>query len=748
MAKNYIEHEVKVQFMEQYFSKGTEWQWFIDRIEKDFDFEDISNWNEYESLCGRLLQLYSLFEKLVEVGSTSLSINQPMLMDIYIIANFRLGASAVKRVIENITTVFGKTFFLVVWTTALEKQDNNIRCLCDNDIFILRNMWQSRNMISIELYGDDLISYGMSIPMTDIEAHIACLRDNISKVYYETQQEFVNELEKMYSINNLFGYQRKQVKVSSWQEQIIVALINNGPNRDNGKYPIENVFRDDFSKDISNQLKELKKIFSSKLVDFVIETVLFLWIYEEPSIDTKCKYFDIWKQSFETEEHFCYGGNCGFWCISLLFAKGFTSDIIDSAEFIDFLSTLHKIKDVYDLQKLMDAKFPLSREQKNILKVYQETAYRKIDDINNPHFLEEYMRNDIVCKSIDTVYFCKVREKFVSYLNDDSIQRLLPTYFYEYMVFLIKTKNMSTNVNKKEIDVTIIRIQKIWENQYYSIACQSLQTFNTKKEISGEEIDIYNREVLRNPFLLAKVCMTLDEKSVCDIMEHASEHAISYLISRMELSKTYPVKNEEINLVRHDVDVYLSEFIGKIKQEKGYRFLNQLDNNKYLMALYEDIHLRSRMCISLFYKEQIIYEQLMKKSDIQLLTYTDELLLAHVTQLFPVLEQKIRDVSSIFGVVPFKEDLNSFMQFKDPSSLLREMIEEAYKETGNFELIYDLMFVYSFMYNSNSFNIRNECIHGRGYNTPSEIQFAFKVTLLSIYMIEYRIDLVTNNSER
>ena len=154
------------------------------------------------------------------------------------------------------------------------------------------------------------------------------------------------------------------------------------------------------------------------------------------------------------------------------------------------------------------------------------------------------------------------------------------------------------------------------------------------------------------------------------------------------------------------------------------------------------------MCISLFYKEQIIYEQLMKKSDIQLLTYTDELLLAHVTQLFPVLEQKIRDVSSIFGVVPFKEDLNSFMQFKDPSSLLREMIEEAYKETGNFELIYDLMFVYSFMYNSNSFNIRNECIHGRGYNTPSEIQFAFKVTLLSIYMIEYRIDLVTNNSER
>ena len=44
MAKNYIEHEISVRFMEQYYSKGTEWQWFIDIIEEAYEFVDINEW--------------------------------------------------------------------------------------------------------------------------------------------------------------------------------------------------------------------------------------------------------------------------------------------------------------------------------------------------------------------------------------------------------------------------------------------------------------------------------------------------------------------------------------------------------------------------------------------------------------------------------------------------------------------------------------------------------------------------------
>lgn len=733
--------------MDQYYAKGTEWQWFIDIIEEDYDFEDISEWKEYESLCWRWLQLYVLLEKIVEVGNKSLSIKQPMLNDAYLIANFRQGTLAVKEAIDGIESVFGRVFFWVVWATKIEKQDNDLEYIYDNDLFNLRNMWQSRNLVSLELYEDELVSYGKKIPLIDISDHIQCLQENINKTYYYSRVEFVNSLEKTYPVQELFGYQSNQVKIFSWQERIIVGLINNGLNRNSKKYPIENIFNKCSEDYIIEQLGELKDYYSNKITDFLIETVLFLWRGTEPSVNSKRKYLSMWKLSYEEEENFRRFDNAGYWCVSNMFAKGITANVKDSPEFNAFLNTLHEIKDIYDLQRLIEAKFPLSKEQKGILREYQENAYRKLDEITNPHSLEDYMKSDVVCKSIDTEYFCKLRQKFLDFLGENSIKRLLPSYFYCYMVFLIKTKNMAKNVSKKEIDVTIIGIQKLWENQYYNVACQDLQMFSSKTEVSNAEVEKYNEGVLLNPLAFARLCMNLDEKSVCEVMERASEHAINYMISRMALSKTYPIKNESINLVRHDVDGFLDEFIGRIKDEKSYRFLNVLDNNKYLLALYEDIHLRSRMCISMFHKEQVIYENLVRSTDIKLLPYSEELLLAHVTQLFPILEMKIREVSTIFGVAPFKEDLNSFMQFKDPSSLLREMIEEAFNETGNFDLIYDLMFVYSFMYNSNSLNIRNECIHGRGYNTTGEIRFAFRVTLLSIYMMEYRIKLISDTAK-
>ena len=57
-------------------------------------------------------------------------------------------------------------------------------------------------------------------------------------------------------------------------------------------------------------------------------------------------------------------------------------------------------------------------------------------------------------------------------------------------------------------------------------------------------------------------------------------------------------------------------------------------------------------------------------------------------------------------------------------------------------MVYDLLFVYCLMYNKNSMNIRNDCVHGRGFNTGEELEFAFKAVLLCIYMIEYRMNLV------
>ncbi len=66
-------------------------------------------------------------------------------------------------------------------------------------------------------------------------------------------------------------------------------------------------------------------------------------------------------------------------------------------------------------------------------------------------------------------------------------------------------------------------------------------------------------------------------------------------------------------------------------------------------------------------------------------------------------------------------------------------------QTGSFENVPDLLFVYHFMYNGNSLNIRNECVHGRDYLQGGQLRYAFKVTLLALYMILIRIKIIEDN---
>ena len=63
------------------------------------------------------------------------------------------------------------------------------------------------------------------------------------------------------------------------------------------------------------------------------------------------------------------------------------------------------------------------------------------------------------------------------------------------------------------------------------------------------------------------------------------------------------------------------------------------------IAVYEDLRISGQFYLSWFCKDEQLYEFIQNDSEIELLPYSKNILLAHVTQLFPLLEQKIR----IFG---------------------------------------------------------------------------------------------------
>ena len=153
------------------------------------------------------------------------------------------------------------------------------------------------------------------------------------------------------------------------------------------------------------------------------------------------------------------------------------------------------------------------------------------------------------------------------------------------------------------------------------------------------------------------------------------------------------------------------------------------------MHCIKDINIVVETTAALFHDEEKLYCYLQKCIDYELLPFEQEIKLAHLKQLFPALEINIRRLGSMLEVVSLKESIKGFGKFKDSSSVLREIILDVKSEVGSFENIPDLLFVYNCMYNGNSINIRNDCLHGRYYLTGGQQRLAFKITLLSLYMI-------------
>lgn len=44
-----------------------------------------------------------------------------------------------------------------------------------------------------------------------------------------------------------------------------------------------------------------------------------------------------------------------------------------------------------------------------------------------------------------------------------------------------------------------------------------------------------------------------------------------------------------------------------------------------------------------------------------------------------------------------------------------------------------------------SYNIRNECVHGRDYLEGNSLHFAFRATLMAIAMVNFRIKTIQDN---
>lgn len=221
-------------------------------------------------------------------------------------------------------------------------------------------------------------------------------------------------------------------------------------------------------------------------------------------------------------------------------------------------------------------------------------------------------------------------------------------------------------------------------------------------------------------------------------------HSEFTLIDLVEVNYIEDVGIETRNYSKKfsEIDSELMKFMEEIKvEDKGINSLNK-ENEVYLQYFFDDINLKLNIYFELI-SLNFLYEIVKKKVDndttssFSMIDLIDEnVKIAHLTQLFPMLEEKIRQLGEKKNIFTQKELNDGVISFKDPTSILTQIIgSDDKREKQGFRDCGIELFLYLCLYSKNALNIRNKCIHARDYIYGDRLIFGLKVSLFCLLLL-------------
>ena len=91
MSTNYLEHQIKVKYVDGLLNQSREWQWFIDYIEENYELHNINTWDEFTKNKHKITDIYSHFIKIADLQLNNISFNNRLVEEIFMIAQFFQG---------------------------------------------------------------------------------------------------------------------------------------------------------------------------------------------------------------------------------------------------------------------------------------------------------------------------------------------------------------------------------------------------------------------------------------------------------------------------------------------------------------------------------------------------------------------------------------------------------------------------------------------------------------------------------
>ena len=737
---NYLKHEILVRYMDGLFENSTNWDWFIKEIEDNYTLEDVSTWNDYIGAT-HLLSVYSYFVRIVNTVEVELDAANSMLADIILLSKYYWGKIDQQYCKEHLSTLYGKIALSVIWTTRLENADNGTSYTYNMGLLQQHNYYELINMNMLSLEQENILGYCRELQVKGFDVAIKCLEDNFLHKHYPMHEGFLEHYKMNILSVNCFDYQSiGKDRDWSWEESYLVDMLNTSivgreltPAIVNGKskYPNIDLWTE-------NVIQRMIDYFSNPTASFVLETIRYILFNEVPSVNTICTHCRLYCDNVDSLQPYEKVNVSSYLILRLLFKNKQIKSVNKEKDYIEFVKKIQETNDISLIIDYSNDSMPISKIQKQALDLYYNSLYKTVDEVESVYDFINYLKNKDVVKRIDCQYFSKVIGVFNRYIEDKN-DRMIPSLFYEFMCFLIEVNAHGLNIDKHIVQGCINQVQQLWQKEYYDVVVGNMERYVHARSIPTTEVEKYNDAIINKPIIIASLYSITREADLIKFMESISKHPLLHMVSRMNILPIFPVERKSVNYNRHEIDEKLKEYIDRLNNEKGYRLLNKLETDQYVSALHQRQEENALLLASLLTNERELYEKVASLTEYELIPYSENQTLAHITQLFPVLESIIRELAMQTRYAPFKEKTEDFMKYKDSSSILREIILDVYDLTKTFESVPDLYLVYNYMFNGNSLNVRNECIHGRDYLAGSRLRFGFRLTLISINMIYERV---------
>jgi hypothetical protein len=761
MGAGYYEREIEVRYTEGILAKSRDWQWFVDETCETFgppEWED-GTFDGFRRAFYGVSRAYGHLSSIADTWS-DLRLSFPCEWVRRVWESCLIHAG-VREMPDNPT---GDAFFdlldVVSYSTRLLSSVSDRKLTYDLGLFSLSNYQDLFELDNLTNEGERIVSRLREIDADGLAPTIAVVMGNFEGKRVDCDEETIGKvLDEEFDADFLDFKAPDNVALKTWQEAYLLDCLRTSYQGDElmplvgfrggGSIP-------DFSLMTAEILANMRDRIKDSRARCLIDSVGYLLHGTKVPRDSIGILIDlaldrIGQVAAGTRKPY------GLACTSVgLCARMNTRGELPDSDKPRLLGGISQaMKDVEDLNILATIErmgFPLGGRQKGLLRDARRGKTDLIESINDPNELLRYMDDQDVSQFCSQERAQETMDKFANLVSGaGNITALL---FISAMNFLIRLLN-NKSIDNRWAKSRLIDVQSNWSEAFYARTMAGMQTITQEISVPEEQSEGLNKAVLENPLLFGHWAFPLDETAIEERIEGIAENPVFAMVQTTTIEEFIPHKERfdpGAGSGKHSMDAMILGEVDRINRKYSYRHMNQLKAEEIAAQLCAKAVQGTYVLSSMIHVIPEMYNAVRKRvsGKYALIDYPaegEEPTLAHVCQLFPVMENTIRELGKHFSITPFRASEDEFHMLRDAPQIIGELIGSVLEETGTIAGTDDLTFVYFAMFSKNGLNIRNACIHGQAYQSGAQLEEAFRLTVICEYMLLYRLDMVIKAEE-